>query len=70
MCTREEVLLQHTQQMEYQTRVLLPAASAAAGRTVDSSVCIVDMRGASMRLASAAALGIVRAVAAIDQARG
>ena len=66
--TKEEVLHSHIIMMEYQNRVLMAEGSRRMGHTVHRMCNIVDMTGASTRLASrkarAAALRVLRAGAA------
>ena len=65
--TVEEVLQSHIIMMEFQNRILMAEASAAAGHTVHRMCNIVDMKGASMRLASRKAMDVFKGIAAVDQ---
>lgn len=65
--TVDEVLQSHIIMMEFQNRILMAEGSAAAGHTVHRMCNIVDMKGASMRLASRKAMDVFKGIAAVDQ---
>ena len=65
--SKEDVLHSHIIMMEYQNRVLMAQGSAKMGHTVHRMCNIVDMTGASSRLASRKAMDIFKLIAAVDQ---
>jgi hypothetical protein len=65
--TVEEVLQSHVIMMEFQNRILMAEGSQAVGHTVHRMCNIVDMKGASMRLASRKAMDVFKGIAAVDQ---
>ena len=65
--SKEDVLHSHIIMMEYQNRVLMAQGSAKMGSTVHRMCNIVDMTGASSRLASRKAVEIFKLIAAVDQ---
>jgi hypothetical protein len=65
--TKEDVLHSHIIMMEYQNRALMAQGSARMGHTVHRMCNIVDMTGASSRLASRKAMDIFKLIAAVDQ---
>ena len=52
---------------EFQNRILMKEGSAKVGHTVHKMCNIVDMNGASMRLASRKAMDVFKGIAAVDQ---
>lgn len=69
VCSVEEVLHSHVIMMEFQNRLLMAVASARTGSTIHKMCNIVDLRGASLRLASRKAMLVFKGIAAIDQAK-
>jgi len=65
--SKEEVLASHLVMMEFQNRVLMAEGSRLAGRTVHKMCNIVDLTGASTRLAGRKTMEVFKLIAAVDQ---
>lgn len=61
------MLASHLVMMEFQNRVLMAEGSRIAGRTVHKMCNIVDLTGASTRLAGRKTMEVFKLIAAVDQ---